>query len=164
MTKKNDCDRACKTCPFLTANHGKPNPEGVEILRAENGEGLTDWYSEENLRRLWMNGLRHGEGMICHSTDPTASSYGGKDARKGVQKPCTGSLIAVFKHIKYLETILKENKHSAQKAKRIYFEKTRKEGLSDQGIQNWIHDIGIGWITNRLGMPVLKLPFSFAGE
>lgn len=45
----------CAACPWRTENHGKRHPDG--------------WYSNKNLRRLWA-GLRTGERMTCHPTDP----------------------------------------------------------------------------------------------
>lgn len=48
-------DRVCAACPWRVENHDKPHPD--------------DWYSKENLFRLWT-GLREGERMTCHPTDP----------------------------------------------------------------------------------------------
>lgn len=45
----------CGSCPWLVSNQGKPHPDG--------------WYTRANRRRLW-SGLRQGEHMTCHSTDP----------------------------------------------------------------------------------------------
>jgi hypothetical protein len=45
----------CKACPWRTANHGKPHPDG--------------WYTQRNRDRLWA-GMRRGEMMSCHPTDP----------------------------------------------------------------------------------------------
>lgn len=50
------CPRPCSQCPWLTANHGKPHPDG--------------WYTKKNRTRLWNGGLRHGDEMSCHKTDP----------------------------------------------------------------------------------------------
>ncbi len=45
----------CVTCPWRTANQGKRHPDG--------------WYTKTNRARLW-SGLRNGQGMSCHPTDP----------------------------------------------------------------------------------------------
>ena len=45
----------CRACPWRTANHGKRHPDG--------------WYTKANIRRLWA-GMRAGEIMSCHPTDP----------------------------------------------------------------------------------------------
>jgi hypothetical protein len=45
----------CLPCPWRTENHGKPHPDG--------------WYTKTNRNRLWA-GLRRGEDMSCHPTDP----------------------------------------------------------------------------------------------
>jgi hypothetical protein len=45
----------CKACPWRIDNHGKRHPDG--------------WYTKANRTRLW-SGLRRGEQMSCHPTDP----------------------------------------------------------------------------------------------
>jgi hypothetical protein len=76
-----DVAQPCATCPWLIRNHGIPHP--------------THWYAAKNLRRLW-SGIRRGEGMICHSTDPDATSYGAlKNAAEGNERMCIGSLVLV---------------------------------------------------------------------
>ena len=46
----------CQACPWRVENHGKRHPDG--------------WYTKANLRRLW-SGIRRGEEMSCHPTDPS---------------------------------------------------------------------------------------------
>lgn len=48
-------EQPCRDCPWRTANHGKRHPDG--------------WYRKDNRRRLWA-GLKDGEHMTCHPTDP----------------------------------------------------------------------------------------------
>lgn len=94
--------KPCPTCPWLKANHGKPNPPGVESLRANGVDDLHDWFSTKNLRRLW-HGIRRGEGMLCHSTDPQADRYGGKKVDSGHERICTGCVALAERHIRILE-------------------------------------------------------------
>lgn len=46
---------ACGQCPWRKRNQGTKHPGG--------------WYGAANLKRLW-SGLRAGERMTCHPTDP----------------------------------------------------------------------------------------------
>jgi hypothetical protein len=88
-TGENDaCAHACATCPWLKQNHGKPHPQ--------------KWYTTTNLKRLW-NGIRRGEGMICHATDPQSIEYGGKGAQAGHERMCIGSLVLVIRSLRRLE-------------------------------------------------------------
>lgn len=105
---RRECSSPCATCPFLKANLGKPNPDGFDPRSAEarHGGRFYDWYSPENLRRLWTGGIRKGEVMICHATDPGAAAYGGKAAAPGGERPCIGSLAIVMRHLKYIETLI----------------------------------------------------------
>jgi len=57
----------CDSCPFRKKNHFQPNPEWMIPGDIQN------WYDEANLRRCW-DGVRSGEMMNCHSTDPEQSS------------------------------------------------------------------------------------------
>lgn len=70
----------CSTCPWLTANHGKPHPH--------------KWFSKANRRRLWK-GTRNGESMSCHRTDPDNEVPDGHRAvPEGTDvHECTGLLI-----------------------------------------------------------------------
>lgn len=110
-TERDEKHRPCGTCPWRPENHGAENPEGWEEtnqqIQEEHGESLEDWYSEENLRRLW-EGLRTGRapGMICHATDPNADDYGGDPAKEGHERYCTGALILQMRHLKLMEAVL----------------------------------------------------------
>jgi hypothetical protein len=79
-------DKPCAACPWLTANHRRPHPEG--------------WYSDANRRRLW-NGLRTGEapGMTCHPTDPENQPVG----EHVVTRECTGAWLLIAKETKAFE-------------------------------------------------------------
>jgi len=74
----------CKGCPFLRSNHGKRTKEG--------------FYTQKNLRRLW-SGIRNGERMICHATDPNAHESGSPaypkpgQIKEGNERVCLGALV-----------------------------------------------------------------------
>ncbi len=75
----------CRACPWLIENHGKPHPDG--------------WYTKRNRDRLWV-GLRNGEQMSCHPTDPRnpvsdrAAEAGYQAAPEHAQtRVCTGGLV-----------------------------------------------------------------------
>lgn len=83
----------CNSCAFLEENKDKPN----KILReCDNME----WYSQENLDRLWRDARKYGQFLSCHSTDPT---YIGEKSKKFLA--CTGFTMAVFMHVKILEGV-----------------------------------------------------------
>jgi hypothetical protein len=75
----------CVHCPWRLSNQGKPHPDG--------------WYTRGNLARLW-SGLRHGEAMSCHPTDPgnvvseAAQAAGYRPAPPGTEpQECRGAVI-----------------------------------------------------------------------
>jgi hypothetical protein len=87
----------CESCPWHVKNFNKPtpNPETAELT----------WYSTGNLKRLW-EGLRHGERMICHDSDPKSKTYGNsKDINAGHERDCVGGLILVMRSIRRLEQV-----------------------------------------------------------
>lgn len=78
---------ACRACPWRTSNHGKKHPDG--------------WFTQANRRRLW-SGLRRGEMMSCHPTDPDnpvsdkAAAAGYKPAPAGAEtRECVGATVLV---------------------------------------------------------------------
>lgn len=80
---KNDATPPCKGCPFRPENFGK---------RTDGG-----FYTKKNIRRLW-SGVRRGEVMICHATDPNAHETGSPakpkpgQIKEGGERVCLGAL------------------------------------------------------------------------
>lgn len=72
----------CAQCPWRISNQGKRHPDG--------------WYTKKNLRRLWV-GLRRGEQMTCHPTDPTNPiPDGARSVPEGTTtKLCAGAEVLV---------------------------------------------------------------------
>ena len=83
-------DHPCAACPWLTANHRRPHPDG--------------WYSDANRRRLW-GGLRTGEapGMTCHPTDPENQPV----ADHVVTRECTGAWLLIARETTAFEEACK---------------------------------------------------------
>lgn len=79
-------DHPCRACPWLTANHRRPHPDG--------------YYSDANRRRLW-NGLRTGDapGMTCHPTDPCNQPVA--DATR--TRECAGAWILLGREMRSFE-------------------------------------------------------------
>lgn len=84
--------QCCNSCGFLLCNREKPSSSGQ------------DWYADANIERLWHEGLKQGNFLICHSTDPDADRYGGVRKRNSKQHTaCLGAVYLVYMHIKVLE-------------------------------------------------------------
>lgn len=93
LFRRPECASPCATCPWRRENHGKPHADG--------------WYDPKNLRRLW-NGIRQGEQMICHATDPESIDYGGdREVSPGHERICVGALALVQAHVEVIEKIAK---------------------------------------------------------
>lgn len=78
--------KPCAQCPWRLANHGQPHPHG--------------FYTKRNLARLWA-GLRRGERMTCHPTDPEMADFEGYEATadRGVTHECAGALILAQREV-----------------------------------------------------------------
>jgi hypothetical protein len=164
LPKRNGCSAPCATCPFLRVNFGKPNPEGYDPKKtaAEHGRQFFDWYSEKNLARLWNGGLKRGEGMLCHATDPTAHEYGGARVSPGNERICIGALTIVFRHVHFFEELLSKDPHiRPAEARRQYRAVAGKYPMPREGLFAWAWQFGIGR-TDILGG--LALPRSVRGE
>lgn len=169
MKRRNESASPCATCPFLRANFGRPNPEGYDPKKAEaeNPEQrFFDWYSEQNLRRLWTGGLSKGEAMICHATDPHADRYGGKPAAPGCERVCIGALAAVFLHAKFVEALIRAepNARPAQTLK-TYRAAAGRFPMTRGGLVRWTLQINEGRAgANRVGLGGLVLPASLSAS
>jgi hypothetical protein len=87
----------CDTCPWKGKNFNASTPDPKTAER--------HWYTTNNLKRLW-EGIRQGERMICHDTDPKSKTYGNtKNVKAGYERDCVGSLILVMRSIQRLERV-----------------------------------------------------------
>lgn len=120
--------KACQACPWRLENQGK---------RVTGG-----WYSKANLKRLW-NGLRRGERMSCHPTDPRMADEVGpasfRPAPDGTKpKECTGALIVVHREfMRMQEQVLERG------TLRDYI-RERPFGLTATGVHRIIDDELLG--------------------
>jgi hypothetical protein len=82
--------KPCAKCPWRLANQGKRHPHG--------------FYSKTNLRRLWA-GLRRGERMTCHPTDPAMAEFEGYEETAGRARTheCAGALILQQREVHYFQ-------------------------------------------------------------
>ena len=118
-----------------------------------------DWYSEKNLLRLWQ-GIREGEVLLCHPSDPYADDYDmpvrNKDANKA--RACTGMLHIIFNHVKEFEHLLlnvhNEDLAAAMKA----YRDNHRHPMTERGILNWALMVNMGNTHFIKGIPLpLKL-------
>lgn len=170
MKKRVESSSPCATCPFVRTNFGRPNPEGYDPKAAEEanpGQRFFDWYSTANLRRLWL-GIRSGEAMICHATDPGASCYGydKKTAAPGNERPCVGALAVILLHLKFVERFV----HANPKAKpgevlKAYRAAAGRFPMPREGLVAWTLQINSGRAGGSIfGVGGLVIPASLSAE
>jgi hypothetical protein len=103
----------CQACPWRLANQGRRHPGG--------------WYTAANLRRLWA-GLRRGEDMSCHPTDPANPVPDGwrqvpPDTRT---RECAGALILKQREVMVLQEVYGSDPRA--------YRRGRPHGLTSQGV------------------------------
>jgi hypothetical protein len=128
----------CIACPWRTANHGRRHPDG--------------WYTAANRDRLWA-GLRRGEQMSCHPTDPdnpvsdAAAAAGYRPAPEHAQRrECVGAIV-----LQQRELML------VQEAPTIAaYRKDRPRGLTREGIARLVERAIFGG--TPIGGPAMPRP------
>lgn len=140
---------ACVTCPFRRANFGKDNPNGYVPDLEAGGE---DWYAEANLRRIW-EGLKTEHWLMCHSSDPTATDYGGALHSPGKERICAGELVAVMKHLKLFEKLLLEHPDERGVPYRLYKKEAGRAALKFETIVQLVMAVSIGRTHMFGGLP-----------
>lgn len=134
----------CRTCPWLTVNHGRnPDPDG--------------WFTTTNRRRLWR-GLRGGQPMSCHRTDPNlliserAVEAGFRPVPEGTTpRECTGALILIQRE---LQELVDAGQVRAYQGK-------RPGGLTRSGIQALLARYLLGGVIELpMSTPDLNAPVS----
>lgn len=118
--------KPCAHCPWRAENlKRKPDPH--------------KFYTLGNLRRLWR-GLRNGERMTCHPTDPEMEEFEGyeKTAEREVTHECAGALILIQRELmrfqaEYPTGALETSPQAGKDALRRYREKHPK-GLTKVGL------------------------------
>lgn len=136
--KRSESTKCCKTCPFLAINAGKPNPNGWQPEDDQH-----DWYSDKNLKRLW-EGIRRGEVMICHSSDPNADSYGGNASKPGSERPCTGAVLLTMLHMNRYGELLDKSKSTAYREyQKLTGKPITKRGMEAHLMMNMLGRTGL---------------------
>jgi hypothetical protein len=109
----------CSACPWRTANHGNRHPGG--------------WYTKANRRRLWA-GMRRGEAMTCHPTDPANPVPEGWPCPPAdtVTRECAGFQILVMREMSLIERMVK-----SIPARLVFaqYRRIRPRGLTRQGME-----------------------------
>lgn len=133
----------CGTCPWRNENHGKRHPDG--------------WYTRRNQDRLW-GGLRRGDAMSCHPTDPgnevspAAQAAGYKPAPEGAKViECRGGMILQQREMHLLQED-HDNDLSA-------YRRARPFGLTRDGVRELVLRLLLGGVPFVGGrkMPLLNL-------
>lgn len=109
----------CGACPWRTSNQGRQHPNG--------------WYTKRNLSRLW-GGMRRGEAMTCHPTDPSNPMPDGwrEVPADAVTRECAGYQTMILREWSIIEriTLLPGNMtHVLQLYRRL-----RPRGLTEIGV------------------------------
>lgn len=116
--------RACSRCPWRLANQGQPHPHG--------------FYSKVNLRRLW-GGLKDGERMTCHPTDPRMCEFEGYEhqAGKPVTRECAGALTLIQRELYLFMAAAKQATAAGDTSalKRYRAERVRGQAMTPAGLQ-----------------------------
>lgn len=116
------CPKPCAQCPWRLSNQGQRHPHG--------------FYTKTNLRRLWT-GLRDGERMTCHPTDPEMAEFEGYEgtAERHVTHECAGSLILVQREMMRAQAAMAEADAEGMRDGLKRYRKLSPRGLTRDGIQ-----------------------------
>lgn len=117
-------DHPCAACPWLISNHGKRTADG--------------WYTKANRRRLW-GGLRTGEMMSCHATDPANPPLPGRQAvPEGTPtKECAGAHVLLQRELRIFEALTKRGEPDPHRT----YREGRRLGATREGL--WAYLSGI---------------------
>ena len=114
----------CVNCPWRIENHGKKHPDG--------------WYTKTNLKRLWA-GIRRGENMSCHPTDPrndVSDAAVEKGYRRApdtaVTRECAGAVILQQREAQVYSDLSRRFSESTNLLK--MYRVTRPGGLTKDGL------------------------------
>lgn len=126
----------CAQCPWRTSNHGKRHPDG--------------WYTKANRQRLWA-GLRRGDPMTCHPTDPeNPVPLGTRAVPETVQtKECAGAIILQQREVWYWQHLFKGDFQVYRKA--------RPFGLTRDGLAAMVSRLIFGGVP-VVGGPAISRP------
>jgi hypothetical protein len=111
--------RPCAQCPWRTRNQTRVDRHG--------------FYSLANLQRLW-EGLRDGERMACHPTDPAMAEFTGYEqtASRRQTHECAGALVLIHRELHRLHTATKQT--APGDALALYRDTVGELALTSKGI------------------------------
>jgi hypothetical protein len=111
--------RPCAQCPWRTRN---------QTCRDRHG-----FYSLENLRRLW-DGLRDGERMACHPTDPEMAEFAGyeKTATRERTRECAGALVLIQRELHRVQAATRTSRRGGALAR--YAKAVGERAMTREGI------------------------------
>jgi hypothetical protein len=113
--------RPCAHCPWRTEHHGRRTRHG--------------FYRASNLRRLWA-GLRGGERMTCHPTDPEMAEFAGFEQTAGCERTleCAGSLVLIQRELTRFHAAAEQAKADGGTALERYRAAVGTRGLTRDGL------------------------------
>lgn len=119
--------KACADCPWRVSNRGRRNEHG--------------FYTAKNLRRLWA-GMRNGERMTCHPTDPRMAEYEGYEKTEDapVVRECAGSLLLKAREVTLLNSIAAKIPEGKKVDVMKLYKAVSPMGLTRRGIIKIIED------------------------
>lgn len=118
----------CGACPWRTANHGRRHPDG--------------WYTKANVRRLW-SGMRRGEMMTCHPTDPRNPVPAGQKPApaNAVTRECAGAHLLIQREMQLIEGLAKVAPEGQGWA---IYRRRRPRGLTREGLLGYLERVMFG--------------------
>jgi hypothetical protein len=158
--------KPCATCPFRTANLGKPNPPGWDEKPVPEGFDGHDWYAPKNLRRIWNGARREGATLQCHCTVEDHAPHVGKRAKPGHVALCSGAVYLVAQHVTLYTRIVEAASEAGRRltptqAMRLYRPQAGKLPLTRDGMVQQAINLTMPPMFGGLGTLV---PASFDGQ
>lgn len=131
--------KPCAHCPWRLSNAGRPNQHG--------------FYSPANLRRLW-NGMRKGNRMTCHPTDPHMSDFAGYEATAGreVTHECAGAAIMVQRELDMFQRCVQAAEAEGKRDGLARYKRLRgRLGMTREGLAYAVSVFTMGHLPPPLG-------------
>lgn len=122
MRAESQTTQPCAHCPWRTANQGKkPDPY--------------KFYTLTNLRRLW-GGLKRGERMTCHPTDPAMAEFEGyeKTAARKVTNECAGALVLIQRELQRAQDAMEAADAEGKRDGIRRYRRAHPKGLTRDGV------------------------------
>ena len=145
----------CNVCPWLRKNHNKPatpRPPGYKVDE-ESGDYVDDWFGDENRARLW-EGLRDGEAMSCHASDPV--QWENLDQSKP-REICAGMLLLVKKELDVFEEVIVSMPGASPAKTYRAYKKLRPGGMTRDGLERWAVNLTFPCILGGLADVIPKV-------